>query len=51
MTFRHPDTGAKMFCPWHGKVKTPQIRIHFAWADRCGDPLIVAYIGMKITKR
>ena len=33
MTFpdmNNPD-GEKLFCPWHGKIKTPQIRIHFEW--------------------
>jgi hypothetical protein len=26
--FPHPQGDGQLFCPWHGKVKTPQIRIH-----------------------
>ncbi|MFM2045032.1 MAG: hypothetical protein RLY86_3608 [Pseudomonadota bacterium] len=51
MTFRHPDTGKNLFCPWHGKVKSPQIRIHFAWPDAHEECFIVAYVGRKITKQ
>ena len=38
-------------CTWHGKVKTPQIRIHFSDPIENEKPLYVAYIGEKITKR
>ena len=32
LTFSHPtDPGQRLFCTWHGKVKTPQLRIHFSW--------------------
>jgi len=49
MTFRHPDKpGERLFCPWHGKVKIQQIRIHFSWP---GPPLHVVYIGQKLTRR
>ena len=52
MTFNHPnDKSEKLFCPWHGKVKTPQIRIHFSWPIHADKPLYVPYIGLKITKR
>lgn len=52
LTFRHPTVvGESLFCTWHGKVKTPQLRIHFSWPGRVGQPLYVVYVGPKITKR
>lgn len=52
LTFRHPGAeGEILFCPWHGKVKTPQIRIHFSWPVPADQPLYVVYVGPKITKR
>ena len=52
LTFRHPDADSKsLFCTWHGKVKTPQIRIHFSWPVRADVPLYVVYVGPKLTKR
>lgn len=52
LTFRHPDAdGTSLFCTWHGKVKTPQIRIHFSWPVRADEPLYIVYIGPKRTKR
>lgn len=52
MTFRDPDDETKMiFCPWHGKIQTPQFRIHFEWpAPPQQKHLKVMYIGPKITK-
>lgn len=50
LTFKGPD-GTPLPCSWHGKVKTPQIRIHFSWAASPGERLWVAYIGLKITRR
>ena len=51
LTFRHPERpGENLFCSWHGKVKTPQIRIHFSWPVQADSPLYVVYIGPKITK-
>jgi hypothetical protein len=50
MTFPDPEQpGRLIFCPMHGKIKTPQTRIHFEWpiADK---KLKVLYIGPKITK-
>ncbi|WP_299774671.1 hypothetical protein [uncultured Pseudoteredinibacter sp.] len=44
--------GEKKLFPFHGKIKTPQLRIHFEWpvpADR--SEIQVVYIGPKITKR
>jgi hypothetical protein len=52
LTFRHPDIGGqKLFCTWHGKVKSPQIRIHFSWPASPDQCLYVVYVGPKITKR
>ena len=52
LTFRHPaKPGESLFCPWHGKVKTPQLRIHFSWPIEADTPLFVVYVGPKITKR
>ena len=52
MTFPHPDRpGEYLFCTWHGKVKTPQLRIHFSWPIAADTPLYVVYVGPKITKR
>jgi hypothetical protein len=52
MTFSDPaDMSEKIFCHWHGKIKTPQIRIHFQWPRPTGQSKIkVVYIGPKITK-
>jgi hypothetical protein len=52
MTFKHPVNSKKtLFCPWHGKVQSPQLRIHFSWPIRANEPLYVVYVGPKITKR
>lgn len=52
MTFSHPENkNDGLFCPWHGKVKTPQFRIHFSWPISAKDSLYVPYVGPKITKR
>lgn len=53
LTFPDPATpGKELFCPWHGKIKTPQYRIHFEWPRPPGQRTIkVVYIGPKITKR
>lgn len=52
MTFEHPlQKGQSIFCPWHGKIQTPQLRIHFSWPFQSGNSLYVPYIGPKITKR
>lgn len=52
MTFGDPDDGTKMiFCPWHGKIQTPQFRIHFEWpVPPQQSQLKIVYIGPKITK-
>ena len=52
LTFPHPvNAGEPLFCTWHGKVKTPPLRIHFSWPIRKDEPLYVVYVGPKITKR
>ena len=52
MTFPHPDaTDKTIFCPWHGKVQTPQLRVHFSWPVRADESLYIVYAGPKITKR
>lgn len=52
LTFRNPDLpGETIFCPWHGKVKTPQYRIHFSWPVTAVSRVYVVYVGPKITKR
>ena len=52
LTFRCPDDPNEfMFCTWHGKVKSPQLRIHFSWPIQVNRPVYVVYVGPKITKR
>jgi len=52
MTFDHPTMkGKKLLSHWHGKIKSPQFRIHFSWPEKKGGKIFVAYIGPKITKR
>lgn len=51
LTFKNPDgNGEVLSCTWHGKIKTPQFRIHFSWPITADSPLYVPYIGPKITK-
>jgi hypothetical protein len=49
MTFRR-ESGNDEMCPFHGKIKTPQYRIHFPWPPEAGKPIEIVYIGPKITK-
>ncbi|MBF0528302.1 MAG: hypothetical protein HQK55_03315 [Deltaproteobacteria bacterium] len=52
LTFKHPGNPAQsLFCPWHGKVQTPQLRIHFSWPIRYDKPFYVVYVGPKLTKQ
>ena len=52
LTFPHPDTPDQhLFCTWHGKVKSPQYRVHFSWPITATTPTYVVYVGPKITKR
>jgi len=52
LKFRHPEPdGDALFCPWHGKVKHCQLRIHFSWPVRANEETYVVYVGPKITKK
>lgn len=52
LTFPHPTIpGEYLICSRHGKIKTPQYRIHFSWPIVLGKPVFVVYVGPKITKR
>jgi hypothetical protein len=52
LSFRIPaQENREAFCSWHGKIRSPQIRIHFTWPVSRGEPLFIAYVGPKITKR
>lgn len=53
MTFRDPESpGDWITCFWHGKIQTPQFRVHFEWPVPVGqEHLKVVYIGPKISKR
>ena len=52
MSFPDFENSSKnIFCPWHGKIKSPQYRIHFEWPiSSSRQKLRVFYIGPKITK-
>ena len=48
---RGDDPTKTLFCPWHGKVQTPQLRVHFSYPIRANEPLYIVYVGPKLTKR
>lgn len=49
--FRDNNDGGNIYCSWHGKVKTPQFRLHFQWPVPEGQKYIkVLYFGEKLTK-
>lgn len=51
MSFSHPKDGnEKIFAPYHGKIQTPQMRIHFSWPITAKTTVYILYIGDKITK-
>lgn len=51
MTFSHPSmVGETIFAPFHGKIQTPQMRIHFSWPVTADTTLYVLFVGDKITK-
>ncbi|CCK78584.1 hypothetical protein [Desulfobacula toluolica] len=52
LTFKDPSSLDKtIFCPWHGKIKVNQIRIHFQWPRPANQTNIkVVYVGPKLTK-
>jgi len=49
LTFKKPD-GEPIFCPFHGKIRHRQFRLHFSWPITYNKPLYIVYIGPKITK-
>jgi len=52
LSFDHPGrAGEKLFCPWHGKVRHMNLRLHFSWPVRPGQDNWVVYAGPKITKQ
>lgn len=53
LTFQDPENPSnRIFCEWHGVIKSPQTRIHFEWPPKTGQKKIkVVYIGPKITKK
>jgi hypothetical protein len=52
LAFPHPTLeGQSLFCPWHGKISTNPLRIHFTWPVGADERLYVMYVGPKITKR
>jgi hypothetical protein len=52
LTFRDPTDPTRFIgASWHGKVQTPQFRVHFEWPPLEGhDRMKIPYIGPKITK-
>lgn len=50
LTFPHPVTfGETLFCPWHGKERHLNLRLHYYWSGKPGDQVMVVYVGRKIT--
>lgn len=52
LTFNDPlDATKKIFCSFHGKVKSPQLRVHFCLPSADEKIIKICYIGPKITKK
>lgn len=52
LTFVDPlDESKNIFCSFHGKIKSPQLRIHFCLPNATDKILKICYIGPKITKK
>ena len=52
LTFPHPERpDHRLFCPYHGKERHLQLRLHFSWPIQPGQPVYVVYIGPKLTKK
>lgn len=52
LTFKDSETGSNRFCPWHGKAKLNQFRVHFEWPRPEKQKHIkVMYVGPKITRK
>ena len=51
MTFKDVE-GSSIFAPWHGKVNTPKLRVHYEWPRPAKQNRIkILYVGAKLTKR
>lgn len=50
LTFKKAD-GANIFCPYHGKISHETYRLHMSWPVTKSEPLFIAYLGQKITKK
>jgi hypothetical protein len=47
----HSVSDKRIYCSWHGKIKTPQFRLHFEWPVPVGQKKIkVLYLGEKLSK-
>ena len=52
LTFPHPNgSGTPLFCTWHGKERRMTLRVHYWWSGKAGEPVIVVYVGPKMTKQ
>ena len=52
LTFKNPEReGETLFCPFHGKIKIRQYRIHFSWPVPANESLHIVHVGPKITQR
>ncbi len=52
LIFPHPERpDHQLFCPYHGKERHLQLRLHFSWPIQPGQPVYVVYIGPKLTKK
>ena len=52
LTFPHPERpGRYLFCPYHGKERSCQLRFHFNWPVQQGESVYVVYIWPKLTKQ
>ena len=52
MVFPDPEAPeSRRLFSWHGKVTTRQFRVHFSWPAVHDEPLYVAYLGPKLTRR
>ncbi len=52
LSFTDPRDGQKKLYRFHGKIKTPQVRIYFEWPVRPNsDDIAIVYFGPKITKK
>ena len=52
LTFPHPERpNQTIFCPYHGKERHLNLRLHFSWSIQPGQPVYVVYIGPKLIQR